>query len=840
MNSIPRKITQSPSIRVGIALFLISAATLTFEINLNRLFSVTQFYHFAFMVVSIALLGFGASGTILAIFPKIGQRDLQTTLGWLAILTGISMLGAFLLTNWVPFDSFSIAWDNNQVWILIIHYLALASPFFFSGMAVGILLAAYSQIAGGIYAINLSGAAVGCVFALAAPPYLGGEGTVTLSSLLAAIAAIICVNNPIQILRTRPAWNWVHIKGNLFPSLSYIFLILSLVLLFFVDFGLRISGNAGLKILELHISPYKSLSYALLYPDSENISQKWNAFSRVDLVRSGSIRSLPGLSYRYLELPPPQDGLFGDADELSPVVHSETNLDFADFLPSALAFRLRANAATLVVEPRGGLDILTALTLGAPSVTAVEVNPLNIEAARHIYTDRRVQLVIESGRSYTRKSAERFDVIILSLGASYHPVRSGAYSLAEDYRNTIESYQDALERLNPDGILVITRWLQDIPSESLRAFGLAVNALENSGIDPMENIVAIRGYNSATIFVKNIPFRPDEIEFIKEFSNHRAFDLIYAPGLSTEEANQHNILQEPVYYQAFLDLLETSPRSAFYGNYPFDVSPTSDDRPFFGHYFKWSQAKQVMADFGKIWQPFGGAGYFVLIALLLIATTLAGVIVFLPAITIRASQAKRSQKLETAQEFPYHILTYFGLIGIAYLLVEIPLIQRFILFLGNPSYAMTTVLFTLLLFSGLGSSMSRRVSLKLALGLLFFTLLLIPALLPVIINLSLGLTLIIRIFVTVILLAPVGFLMGFPFPGGIRWMNMEKQNAPSIPWVWGVNGAASVIAAVLAALLALSFGFNWVFRLGALCYAAALLLVWLVTPRPAPSPPPPR
>ena len=171
------------------ALFLISAATLTFEINLNRLFSVTQFYHFAFLVVSVALLGFGASGTILAIFPKIGQRDPQTNLGWLAIMTGISMLGAFLLTNWLPFDSFSIAWDSRQVWILIMHYLALASPFFFSGMAVGILLTAYSQVAGGIYAVNLSGAAVGCVIALAAPLYIGGEGNVNLSCGLAALAA---------------------------------------------------------------------------------------------------------------------------------------------------------------------------------------------------------------------------------------------------------------------------------------------------------------------------------------------------------------------------------------------------------------------------------------------------------------------------------------------------------------------------------------------------------------------------------------------------------------------------------------------------------------------------
>ena len=831
-------VSHSPSLRIGIALFLISAATLTFEINLNRLFSVTQFYHFAFLVVSVALLGFGASGTILAIFPKIGQRDPQTNLGWLAIMTGISMLGAFLLTNWLPFDSFSIAWDSRQVWILIMHYLALASPFFFSGMAVGILLTAYSQVAGGIYAVNLSGAAVGCVIALAAPPYIGGEGSVTLSCGLAALAAVICLTKAIPTTNSSPASDESSDQRYLFSSVIYILLTVALVLFFLVDFGLRISGNKGLKILDLHLSPYKSLSYALLYPDSEVISQRWNAFSRVDLVRSAGIRSLPGLSYRYLELPPPEDGLLMDGDELSPVVHPNADLSFADFLPSALAFRMRSNANTLVLEPRGGLDIITALTLGAGSVTAVEVNPLNIEAAKHIYSDPRVQLVVESGRSYARKSNENFDVIIFSLATSYHPVRSGAYSLAEDYRNTLESYQDALELLNPDGILVITRWLQDIPSESLRAFGLGVTALESSGINPKENIIAIRGYNTATIFVKNNPFSPDEIELIKEFADKRAFDLIYAPGLSQEDVNQHNILQEPVYYQAFTELLDTSPRSDFYRNYTFDVSPPNDDHPFFGHYFKWSQTKQVMVEFGKTWQPFGGAGYFVVLALLVLSTVLASVIILLPAVTTRARNRELAPKSGAPERFVYNFLVYFGLIGIAYLLVEIPLIQRFILFLGHPSYAMTTVLFTLLLFSGLGSSMSRRIPLKLALVILVFFLLFIPSLLPVIINQTLGLALTTRIGLTVILLAPVGFLMGIPFPGGIRWMILKNHNAPSIPWVWGVNGAASVIAAVLAALLALSFGFNWVFRLGALCYAGALLLVWLATRQDLALPPP--
>ena len=835
MNLIPLTGSRSPSPKIRLGLFLISAATLAFEINLNRLFSVAQFYHFAFMIVSIALLGFGASGTILAILPEIGKKEPQTSLAWLALMTGISMLGSYLLINWLPFDSFSIAVDQRQVWILVFHYIALASPFFFSGMTVGILLAAYPRVAGKTYAINLTGAAMGCIIALVAPVYLGGEGTVTLSCGLAVLAAAICMSGvyPAQSIRALP-FKANKNRKNYLKFVINVSLVITLTLVILADLGLRVSRDMGLSILDLRLSPYKSLSYALLYPDAEVIYQRWNAFSRVDLVHSSGIRSLPGLSYRYLELPPPEDGLLVDGDELSPVVHPNADLSFTDYLPTALTFLLRPHAKTLILEPRGGLDILTALNSGAREVIAVEVNPLNVEAATHIYNDPRVRVIIESDRSYTQRTDESFDIIMFSLATSYHPVRSGAYSLAEDYRNTVESYQDVLENLNPDGLLVINRWLQDTPSESLRAFALSVTALEDSGADPKENIIAIRGYNTATIFVKNSPYKPDEIEVVKAFADDRAFDLIYAPGISPVDVNRHNILKEPVYYQAFTALLNTYPRSAFYATYPFDVSPPSDDHPFFGHYFKWSQTKQVLVEFGKTWQPFGGAGYFVVFALLVLATFLAGVLVLLPAVVVRTRSSQIAPKRHVVHRIMYAYLMYFGFIGIAFLLVEIPLIQQFILYLGHPAYAMTTVLFTLLLFSGMGSRMSSRINLKPALAFLVLTLLLIPVLLPLIINQTLGLSLILRIGMTIIILAPIGFLMGIPFPGGIRWM-IKNQNAPSIPWVWGVNGAASVVAAVLAALLALSLGFNWVLNLGALFYAMALLIV-MVTIRLIPDP----
>jgi len=799
-------------------LFLLSAATLAFEINLTRLFSVAQFYHFAFMIVSVALLGYGASGTALTIWPALlrgnpGQRLMQ-----LALATGISILITYLLTNWLPFDSYSIVWDRRQVFILILHYIALATPFFFSGMALGILLTNLPDQAGSTYAVNLLGSALGCVIALVVPPYLGGEGMVTLSSLLAGLAAVAAAVSVTSL----------HLKS-LFARLG----IIALFIFNILDLSLRITSQTGLSVLKLHISPYKSLSYALQYPGSMVSYSQWNAFSRVDVVRSGGIHSLPGLSYRYLEPLPTLDGMYVDGDDLSPILQPSADTSFTGSLPSAVAFQLRPQASVLILEPRGGLDILTALALNKGPVTAVEINPLIVSIAP-AYADMRLFVNQESERSYLQRTQAFYDVILLSLTSSFHPVQSGAYTLAEDYRYTLQSFQDILEHLAPNGLFVAMRWLQDPPSEDLRLFALAVTAIESSGGDPIEQVVAFRGYNTVTILIKNGAFSTDEIASIRNFTTQRAFDLTYAPGIQEDETNRYNILPVSVYYQTYLSLLESNPRQSFYDSYTYDVRPPTDDHPFFGHYFKWAQAPQILAQFGKAWLPFGGGGYFVILALLILAIILAVILILLPVGLWKLSKRNFRQ---TSSPFILRNLVYFGLLGFAFLFVEIPLLQRFILYLGNPAYAVTTVLFALLFFSGLGSQWSRKISLKLSLGMLVLLILSMPYILPPLFEWTLGLPLIARLGVTVLVLSPLGFLMGVPFPGGIRVLtggqalspesNQELTPRADIPWIWVVNGAASVISPILAALLALTFSFSVVLQVGAFCYAIALITVWV-------------
>jgi SAM-dependent methyltransferase len=495
---------------------------------------------------------------------------------------------------------------------------------------------------------------------------------------------------------------------------------------------------------------------------------------------------------------------------------------------------LRPGADVLILDPRGGLDILTAYSQGAQRVIAVEANALIVEAAEHIYSLPGVQVEIESGRSFIHNSRDEFDVIVYSLSNAYHPVRSGAYSLAEDYRFTRESFQDALASLKPDGLLVVTRWLQLPPSEWLRSFALAVTALENIELDPASRIVALRSFNVGLLLIKQSSFTSLEMETIREFASTRAFDMVIAPDIQSEEVNRYNILEAPLYYQAFTELLAAQAREEWYASYPYEVSPPVDDQPFFGHFFKWEQTGQVLAELSNTWQPFGGAGYIVLLVFLGLAILMASVLILLPITVARLFSTSSPAPHLAANGLALPALSYFGLLGLAFLLVEIPLIQRFILFLGHPAYAMTAVLFALLLFSGVGSRMSHRLSLRPALAALVGVVIIIPLSQQLIFDLALGLSLGLRVVVTVVLLAPLGFLMGVPFPKGIQ--ALETASPGLIPWVWGVNGAISVVSSVLAALLALSYGFRLVMLIGAVCYAGAWLVAGAFTAAQSPSP----
>jgi len=806
-----------------LALFLLSAASLAFEVNLTRLFSVAQFYHFAFMTVSLALLGFGASGTFLTLARGIARRPARalSLLGWGFALTAV---GSYGLTLALPFDSFRVVLDPRQWGILALHYVALSLPFFCAGAATGLLLSLRRGAVGRTYAANLAGSALGCLLAVLLPSRTGAEGMVLLTAGLGGLSAL---------LFSRPRW----------PG--------ALLQIAIVG-GLWLTAFHLPPVLEIRLSPYKGLSYALLYPDSHLLFRAWNGVSRVDVVESSLIRSLPGQGIACRGQPPPQRALFVDGDDLSPITHVTDPAELApltDCLLTALPYRLRPGARTLVLDPRGGWDLWVALAEGARSVTAVEPNPLVVAAVRaqgawagDLYDRPDVTLFVEDGRAFLARTGPPYDVILMALSAPYHPVTSGAYSLAENYRYTLEGFIAAMRHLTDGGLFVVVRWAQSPPSEEVRAFALAVEAVERTGGDPARSLVALRSYNQVLILARRGPFTAPELAAIRQFAAARSLDLVYAPDIRPEEANRYNVMPTPEHYLAFVGLIEAEDRARWLDAYPFDVAPPTDDRPFFGHFFRWRQVPEVLAMAGHVWQPFGGAGYLVVLALLGIAVVAAGALILLPLAgwqpvgaglapaPLGQPQGPRPATRRAArgvadgarpEGLPLQHLSPFGFLGLGFMLVEIPLLQRFILFLGHPAYAMAGVLGALLLFSGLGSALSARLSPRQALEGVVGVVVLYGLGMSLLSGPLLGLPFWARAAVTGLGLAPLGVAMGMPFP---RLLEALQEREPAlVPWAWGVNGALSVVASILAALMALSWGFRAVLIAGAVAYLGARL-----------------
>jgi SAM-dependent methyltransferase len=775
---------------VGTALS--SAAVLMLEVVLTRVFAVAQFHHFAFVAVSLALLGFGAAGSFLYVWPRLGRGG-PGRWATLAALQSAAIVGGYLVVNRVPFDSFTVAWDRRQILYLAVVYLALATPFFFAGALVTVLLAGWDQTrrvpAHRVYAASLAGAGLGAPMALAAIDHLGGEGAVVATAGTAALAVPLLLAAGSSRRQALPA----------------------VALLMVVTAGLL---GAGPESMELRLSPYKELSAALRYPEASLLATGWTPASRVDHVASEGIRSLPGLSLAYPGIPPEQQGITVDGDDLSPIPLVEPEqADFASYLLYALPYQLKPGAETVVLNAGGGLGVLTALASGAAEVTAVVLDPLVAEAAAAspAYRDPRVEVVVEDPRVFAEKADGSFDIVHLALGAPFRPVTSGAYSLAEDYSLTLEGMSAYLDALRPGGVLVVVRWLQTPPSEGIRAVALTGEAIRRRGGDPASSVVALRGFSNLLVLASPDGFRAGQLARTRDFAERLRFDLVAFPGLYAGEANRFNRLPEDGYFPLASSVLTESAPTDLYRSYPFDISPPTDDHPFFHHYFTFQQTDEVLAVLGRTWQPFGGAGYFVLVALLLLSILAAGLLILGPLTT----KARRGPGLGWT-------MGYFGLLGLAFLLVEIPIFQRYILVLGRPTTALAVVLASVLAASGLGSQFSNRFPWLRTAIVLTVVATLQPWLVAGVIEFSLSAPFWLRAVLVAGSVLPVGFLMGTMFPKGIDYL---ETTAPQlVPWAWGINGAASVVAAIGAALAALSWGFTVVMLAGAACYGGATLL----------------
>ncbi|RME42817.1 MAG: hypothetical protein D6796_13880, partial [Caldilineae bacterium] len=454
---------------------------------------------------------------------------------------------------------------------------------------------------------------------------------------------------------------------------------------------------------------------------------------------------------------------------------------------------------------------------GNPTVAGV-VGDTFAGFTHRLYDDPRLRLVVDDPRSFLRRTSRSFDLILLPLTDSFHPVTAGAYTLSEDYRYTVEAFADALAHLSPGGVLLAERWLQLPPSESLRLWGTALAAARRFGGEGevAERVFALRSLQTSLVGVARAPLTAAEAATVRRFAASRQFDLVYLPGMRPEEANRFSVVPEAAYHRAFTDLLAAPDPDAFFAAYPYDVTPPTDDRPFFFHFFRWRQTPEILQSLGRTWQPFGGSGYLVLAALLALAVLLSAGLIVLPLAVWR----RRGNGDGAGRGARVRFLLYFALLGLGFLFVEIPLLQRFILYLGQPAYAFAVVVSALLVASGVGSGLlSRRVSLRIALPAIVALAVGMPFLLPSLFRATLAFPFAGRVAVTALALFPPGALMGIPFPRGLARVAAESPGL--VPWVWAVNGCASVVASVLAAMLALGWGFSAVLWGAALCYALA-------------------
>jgi len=795
--------------RRSVGVFWVSLATLAFEIALTRIFAVAQWYHFAFMSISIALLGFGASGSFLAVLPPRMTKK-EAGLANCALLFALTIVGGYILVNYLPFDSYRIAWEPVQFLYLALNYLTLMIPFFLSGLIVGTLLASDPIRAHATYAANLIGSGAGCLAVWAFLPRFGASGTIVAAAICGLLGAM--------------AFAWPRERAATAASVAQRWLTTGR--LSAVAWGLIACLVMRPGFLEVRFSPYKALSQTLRVPGAQVTFSKWNTFSRVDAIESTAIRLAPGLSLACPHALPTQVGLTVDGGDLQPITRWSSTEDprFTSYLPTAAPYSLIPRAKALIIEPRGGLAVLTALHGGAGSVVAVEGNPLVAHVVKDIYgdfagqlyRDPRVQLVTEGGRAYLHWSRDTFDIIQIALSDTYRPVASGAYSMSESYLYTREAFVEALEHLAPGGILAATRWLQYPPSEGLRLGALALEAIAELGIREGDtHIMAFRGWATTTVLVKRQPFSPIEVERLRSFCATRQFDLIHYPGMMAHEANRYHVFEEPLYYNTFAELLAAPEPGGFYERYEYDVSPPSDNKPFFFHFFKWRQVPDILKLLGKTWQPFGGSGYLLLLLLLTLVVVISALLIILPL---------RRRDDHQGDQAPIRVLVYFAALGFGYLGVEIYLIQRFVLFLGQPVYAFSGVLVSLLLFSGIGSLLAPHIPRRAGILGLVAMILLTSLLLPLLFDAFLSASLAARLLLTALCLAPLGLLMGLPFAHGLAVMG---EIAPHlVPWAWAINGCTSVIASILAMILALSWGYGVVSTAAVGAYMVALVAFW--------------
>ena len=772
-------------------LCLTSFATLLLELALTRLFSVVLFYHFAFLAISIALLGLGAGGVFAYLrkrqLAKVATRILAERL---CMMNAVVVLLVLEIVLHVPV---ALEVTGKNFIRLTILYLAAAVPFFLTGVLFSIVFSRETRRIPLLYGTDLGGGALACLAVVPLLNWIGGPNTILMASAALAVAAAVWASSQ----------NTRRVAGALLAG-----------------FLLLIAANLSDKLIDV--------VYAKgIFRDPAWVEfARWNALSRVEVDRIGRAKSIvidADASTYIMNVQP--DHVQGTPWER--ILMSR---------PPALVNVLRPRGDFAIIGPGGGIDVLTALFNGSPSVTGIEINPIIANTimrgryatySKHLYQRPDVHMNVTDGRSYLRSTPQQFDVVQMTLVDTWASTAAGAFALSENNLYTVEAFREYFEHLRPDGMIAITRWEFHEPREALRVVAEAMEALRRLGVaNPARNfIVASQGLLNedgipVVVLAKKTPFTPDEEAAVQaHFLKYSELHALYMPS----EPQQN----------PFGDLIASNDARAFARTYAYNVAPVDDNAPFFFFTLKPGQIVGAQSlHHGVDWKVNLG----VLVLLLVLVISLAAVLAFL----ILPMALHRGQ----VRQSPLPLL-YFVAVGLGYILVEIAFIQRFVLFLGHPTYALTVVIFLLMLSSGAGSLFSRRwlprtelawMPIILVVGALLIDVIFLPRWLES----WVGLTLYSRMAVSGLLLAPLGFVMGMPFPTGLRALAARAESNlhlsaddNAVEWAWAMNAAASVLGSVLAMVIAIQFGLNVTLACGIAAYLFALVLLPTLHPRRA-------
>jgi len=792
-----------------LAVALVSLSSLLLELALTRLFSVVLFYHFAFFAISVALLGLGSGGVFAHIRREWLERfDLRTLGAWLCLLNSIFILAAVEVVLHTPV---SLEVTGRNFGKLTIIYLAAAVPFFLTGLLFSVLFARSSNHIPQLYGADLAGGATACLAVVPLLNFIGAPNALLLASACMAGAATLWAD---RIKLRRAAY-----------ALAAVFVLL-------------MAANYSGKIIDV--------IYAKgVYRDPKWVEYaRWNAISRIEVDTHLGGRYVvidADATTAIMNVDPALWEQNGSATPTGTGLPATSGFNWKKSLMSAapsVANVLRPRGEFAIIGPGGGVDVMRAVANGSPSVTGIEINPTianNVMRGRyanyafHLYDLPQVHIHVQDGRSYIRSSHDKYDVVQMTLVDTWASTAAGAFALSENNLYTVEAFREYFDHLKPDGMIAITRWEFKQPREALRVVSQAIESLHQIGVaDPRDHFVIIADGNldedgrPVLVLAKKSPFTSAEYTEVADhvYSNPNLVWLNRPANVidSVSPVIQRTALLPPgpamslpPAAAAFQKLIESNDPTRFAQNYAYNVSPVSDSAPFFFFTLKTRHViENIMAGTGHGMDWRINLGVVVLGMLLIISIVAVLAFLILPLALHRHRQS--------APKTGIVALLYFIAVGFGFILVEISLIQRFVLFLGHPTYALTVVVFLLLLSSGAGSVAARRRitrggKILPLLGLISIFIVGNVLLLPWLLSAAVGLPFVIKLVISALVLAPLGFLMGMPFPTGLRLVK-------TVEWAWALNAAASVLGSVMAMIIAIHFGLT----VTLLCAAVAYLL----------------